>query len=149
MDAIDRTILQLLQEDAKISYFNISEKLNIGTSTVHFRIKKMIDNDIIKNFSIVVDHEKVGYTTKAWVGLSVDPKKIDGVAKKLASYEEIQLVSTASGTHEIVFQIISKDEKKLWNFINNNIKPLDGVKKGFHVSCFLDCYKNAFHKVIL
>ena len=141
MDNIDKKILHLLQNDDKIQYQKIGEKLNIGPSTVHYRIKKLINSGIIKNFSAIVDPEKVGYTTTAVVGLNVEPLKMDEIAKQLTSYDEVQVVTTSSGDHDIIVQIIARDGKHLWRFINENIKTINGVDKKIHVSSFLDVYK--------
>ncbi len=147
MDEIDKKILQLLQQDAKIQHYKIAEKLGIGTSTVHFRIKKMIENKIILSFSAIVDSSKVGYEAKAWVGLNVEPKRLDIIAEKLAKYPQVQVVATAAGHHDIILQILAKDEKELWHFINRNIKTIEGVDRDFHVSSFLDIYKNLCYKI--
>jgi len=142
MDEIDKEILYLLQEDDKIQYQKIAEKLNIGPSTVHYRIKKLMKKGIIKKFSAIIDPEKVGYTTIAVLGLNVDPLKMDEIAKKLTIYDEVQVVTTSSGDHDIILQITARDGKHLWRFINENIKTIDGVDKKIHVSSFLDIYKN-------
>ncbi|RLI76173.1 Lrp/AsnC family transcriptional regulator [Archaeoglobales archaeon] len=141
MDEIDKKILQILQENCRIQYHKIAERLGIAPSTVHFRVKRMVENGIIKSFSAIVDPEKVGYETIAWIGLSVDPRKIDEIAKKLASYDEVQIVATSTGDHDIILQAIARNEKDLWRFVNNKIKVIKGVRKDFHVSTFLDIYK--------
>ncbi len=141
MDQIDKKILQLLQKNDKIQYQKIADGLNIGASTVHYRIKKLVKNGTIKKFSADIDPEKVGYTTTAVLGVNVDPLKMDEIAKKLASYGEVQIVATSSGDHDIIVQIIAKDGKHLWHFINEKIKTIEGVEKKLHVSSFLDIYK--------
>ena len=141
MDDVDKKILILLQNDDKIQYKKIGEKLDIGPSTVHYRIKKLVKDGIIKQFSAIVDPEKVGYNTTAIIGLNVEPTKMDNVAKQLADYEEVQLVTTSSGDHDLIVQIIARDGKHLWRFINENIKTIRGVEKKIHVSSFLDVYK--------
>ena len=141
MDAIDRQILNILQEDDKTPYAKISEKLGIGISTVHFRIKRLMGKGVIRAFSATVDPEGVGYRSQAWIGLSVDPLKMQEIAKLLAQYDEVQLVATSTGDHDMVVQVMAKDEKDLWRFINEKIKPKPGIEKHFHVSSFLDIYK--------
>ena len=141
MDQIDKKILQILQEDDKVQYQKIAEELGIGASTVHYRIKKLLKNKTIKSFSANVDPEKVGYTTTAVLGVNVDPLKMDEIAKKLSSYDEVQIVATSSGDHDIIVQIIARDGKHLWHFINDKIKTIEGVEKKLHVSSFLDIYK--------
>lgn len=143
MDEIDKKILQILQENDKVRYHEIGKKLNIGASTVHYRIKKLSENGVIKSFSAIIDPKVVGYDTIAWLGLSVDPTKMDEIAQKLAEYDEVQIVTTATGDHDLLVQIIARDEKELWRFINENIKPMKGVEKDFDVSTFLDEYKHS------
>ena len=141
MDAIDKQILNILQENDKTPYAKISEKMGIGISTVHFRIKRLLGKGVIRCFSATVDPEGVGYRAQAWIGLSVDPLKMQEVAKLLVQYDEVQLVATSTGDHDMVVQVMAKDEKDLWRFINEKIKPMPGIEKHFHVSSFLDIYK--------
>ncbi len=143
MDEIDKKILQILQENDKVRYHEIGKNLDIGASTVHYRIKKLTENGIIRSFSAIIDPKVVGYDTTAWLGLSVDPTKMDEIAQKLVEYDEVQIVTTATGDHDLLVQIIARDEKELWRFINENIKPMEGVEKDFDVSTFLDEYKRS------
>ncbi len=141
MDQVDKKILQLLQENDKIQYQKIANELDIGASTVHYRIKKLLNNGTIKSFSANIDPEKVGYTTTAVLGVNVDPLKMQEIAKKLSTFDEVQVVATSSGDHDIIIQILAKDGKHLWHFINDKIKTIEGVEKKLHVSSFLDVYK--------
>jgi Lrp/AsnC family transcriptional regulator, regulator for asnA, asnC and gidA len=143
MDKIDKKILNILQDDCTISYQKIAEKLQVGASTIHYRIQKLIKQNIIIHFSVILNPEKVGFNNTAVIGLNVDPMKMYETAEHLASFEEVQSVATASGDHDIILQIISKDGKHLWRFINDHIKTIDGVDKKIHVSSFLDIYKRS------
>jgi Lrp/AsnC family transcriptional regulator for asnA, asnC and gidA len=142
VDEMDKKILNILQENNKISYRELAEKLELAASTIHNRVQKMIEEEIIKQFGAVVDPEKIGYNTIALVGLSVDPIKMNEIAEIIASYDETQLVAISSGDYDIVAQIIAKDEKSLWNFINIKIKTINGIKPRIRVSNFLDIYKS-------
>ncbi len=141
MDDIDKKIINILQKNDKTQYQRIAKELNLGASTVHYRIKKLIQNGIITNFSAIIDPEKVGYETSAVIGLNVDPLKMHDIAQQLTSYDEVQLVTTSSGDHDIIINVLSKDGKHLWRFINEHIKPINGVEKKIHVSTYLDIYK--------
>ncbi|MFX1388737.1 MAG: Lrp/AsnC family transcriptional regulator [Promethearchaeota archaeon] len=142
LDDVDKKILNILQVNDKISYRELSEQLKLAASTIHNRVTKLIENEIIKKFGAIVDPEKIGYNTMAIIGLSVDPIKMDEIAEIIASYEETQLVAISTGDHDIIAQIITKDEKSLWNFINIKIKTINGIKPQIHVSNFLDIYKS-------
>lgn len=142
VDDIDKQILNVLQKNDKTSYRELSEKLKLAASTIHNRVTKMIEEEIIKQFGAIVDPAKIGYNTIAIIGLSVDPMKMNEIAEIIASYDETQLVAISSGDHDIIAQIIAKDEKSLWNFINIKIKTINGINPHIHVSNFLDIFKS-------
>ncbi|MFX0072333.1 MAG: Lrp/AsnC family transcriptional regulator [Candidatus Hermodarchaeota archaeon] len=142
IDETDRKILNILQKNDKISYRELADKLELAASTIHNRVKKMIEEEIIKKFAAIIDPAKIGYNTIALIGLRVDPLKMNEIAGKIASYKETQLVAISSGDHDIIAQITAKDEKALWNFINVKIKTINGIKPQIHVSSFLDIYKS-------
>ena len=142
IDETDKKILNILQKNDKVSYRELADELELAASTIHNRVKKMIEEEIIKKFAAIIDPSKIGFNTIALVGLRVDPLKMNEIAGKIASYEETQLVVISSGDHDIITQITTKDEKALWNFINVKIKTIKGIKPEIHVSSFLDIYKS-------
>ncbi|MFX0003538.1 MAG: winged helix-turn-helix transcriptional regulator [Candidatus Hermodarchaeota archaeon] len=140
-DEKDKEILNFLQDNYRISYKDLSKKVNLAASTIHNRVQNMIKEGIIKKFDTFVDPFKVGYESIAILGLSVDPLRLDNIAKNLSRYNEIQLVASSTGDYNLVLQIIAKDEKSLWKFINEEIKTIDGIQIPIHVSSFIDVFK--------
>lgn len=140
MDELDFQILTELQENAKLSFKTLSQKLNAPQSTIHFRIKKMIQDGIIVKFCIIVDIEKFGYKTVGWIGLSIDPLEVESVVEKISKFEEVRIVASTAGAHSIIVQVIARDEKVLWQFIRNNIQTIEGVKD-IDVSSSLKIFK--------
>jgi DNA-binding Lrp family transcriptional regulator len=106
----------------------------------------MIKEGIIKKFDTFVDPFKVGYESIAIIGLSVDPIQLDDIARELGKYDEIQLIASSTGDHNLLLQIIAKDEKMLWKFINDEIKTLKGIQMPMHVSSFINIFKMT-HKI--
>lgn len=145
-DEKDKEILNFLQENYRISYKDLSKRVNLAASTIHNRVQNMIKQGIIIKFDTLVDPFKVGYESIAILGLSVDPLKLDNVAKKIAKFGEVQLVVSSTGDYNLLIRIIAQDEKDLWRFINENIKTIDGVQTPMHVSSFIDIFKMT-HKI--
>jgi len=141
IDEKDKEILNLLQENYRISYHELSKKVGLAASTTHNRVQNMLSSGIIREFDTLVDPFKVGFETIAILGITVDPLKMDEVAKKIAAYDRVQLVVTSTGDHDIVVRIIAKNDKDLWRFINEKIKTIDGVRPQMDVSSFIDIYK--------
>lgn len=141
IDNTDKEILELLQNNSKITFKEIGEKLEMAASTIHHRVKKLEKKGIIQNYTINIDPFKVGHGTIAILGLSVDPLKMKQVVEELAKFEQIQLVVTTSGDHDIVIQMMAENDKKLWRFVNEHIKTIEGVRTNIDVSSFIDIEK--------
>ena len=146
MDDIDKKILNILQNNFRISYKDLGKKVKMAASSVHNRVQKMLDEGIIKKEDTIINPMRAGFDTIAILGLSVDPLKMDEVAEKIALFDEVQLIATTTGDHDIVVRIIAYDEKALWRFINEKIKTIDGVKPQMDVSSFIDIFKIS-HKI--
>lgn len=145
-DEKDKEILNFLQESYRVSYKDLSKKVNLAASTIHNRVQNMIKQGIIKKFDTLVDPFKVGYESIAILGISGDPLKLDNIARKLTKFDKIQLVASSTGDYNLIVKIIAKNEKNLWKFINEEIKTLDGIQLPIHVSSFIDVYKMS-HKI--
>ena len=146
MDDIDKKIVNILQNNFRISYKELGKKVKMAASSVHNRVQKMIDDGIIKKEDTIINPMKAGFETIAILGLSVDPLKMDEIAERIASYDEVLLIATTTGDHDVIVRIIAKDEKSLWRFINEKIKIIDGVKPQMYVSSFIDIFKMT-HKI--
>ena len=147
IDEKDKKILNILQQNYRISYQKLSDMVGLAASTIHNRVQNMIEGGIIRNFDTVVCPLKVGYESVAILGLSVTHGKVKDAAEKLATYNEIQLVATSTGDHDIILQIYAEDEKTLWRFIKEKVRTIDGVNSQIHVSSFIDIIKMS-HKII-
>jgi Lrp/AsnC family leucine-responsive transcriptional regulator len=82
IDEVDRQILMLLQQDARMSNAAIAEKVGSTSSTVHDRVKKMERKGIIKGYVAIVDHELVNKSITAFIRLSVGASAENYMASK-------------------------------------------------------------------
>ncbi|MHA1191350.1 MAG: response regulator [Promethearchaeota archaeon] len=139
-DSKDKMILNILQENYKISYKEISERVHLAASTIHNRVQKMVNDGIIEEFNTLVDPYEVGYETIAIISLSVDPLKMNDMANELKIFEEIQLIAATAGDYNLILQIIAENEKELWKFINEKIKSILGIRT-MNVSSFIEIFK--------
>ena len=146
LDNKDKEILNILQDNYRIPYKELSEKVNLAASTIHNRVQKMLKEGIIRAFDTLIDPFKVGYNAIAILGLTVDTSRMKEIATKIATYDEVQLVASSTGDHDIIVQVIKKTEKDLWRFINENLRTIDGVISQMDVSSFIDIYKMT-HKI--
>lgn len=74
MDAVDRKIIEILAEDARRSLTDIGAAVELSPSAVNERIRRLVANGVIRNFTLEVDHRALGLDVLAfvWVGLAPD-----------------------------------------------------------------------------
>lgn len=129
LDDLDRQILRLLQEDAKQTYGEIGNKLDVAHSTVYDRIQKMEQGGFITKYEVIVDTEKMGIPLiTAHMIITTDPKETENIAKKLAEYSQVLEVAT-SFSEELVItaKVVAKDQTELHSFVARSVAPLPGV----------------------
>jgi len=129
LDDLDWEILRLLQENAKQTYTEIGQRLNVAHSTVYDRIQRMEHHGIIKKYGTVVDLEKVGIRQiTAVMTIFTDPKESEKIAQKLSEFSEVSEVFTSfSEELVIIAKVIATDQAELHSFIAQSIAPLPGV----------------------
>lgn len=82
MDNIDQEIMAILQKNSRVTNTEIARRLDISEGTVRNRIKKLVDDHIIRNIA-VVNPESLGYQVHVIVGIQVEYKKMAEVTKQL------------------------------------------------------------------
>ena len=72
LDEIDHQILDILIDNTRVPFTDISKRLLISAGTVHVRVKKMEEAGIIKGSSLNLDYVKLGYSFIAYVGIFLE-----------------------------------------------------------------------------
>ena len=112
LDEIDHQILDILIDNARIPFTDISKKLLVSAGTVHVMVKKMEDAGILKGSSLNLDYEKLGYSFIAYIGLYLE--RNDLTEKVLSELEKIPNVTVAhitTGKFNIYCKLRAKDTK--------------------------------------
>ena len=141
LDDKDKMILDILQDNYKISYKEISEKVNLAASTIHNRVQNMVNEGIIIKVDTIIDPLKAGYDTMAIIHIFVKPSMLNDIVQKLERFNEVQLIATSAGEHNLILKLVAPNEKSLWRFINEKIKSIDGINPEMKVSSFIDIFK--------
>ena len=129
LDNLDWQILNLLQQNAKLTFAEIGKKLDVAHSTVYDRIQRMEEHGVIKKYEAVVDQEKIGVKkTIALMNIVTDPKETENIAKKLTRFNEVLEVLTAFSEEIIVAaKVATENQAELQSFIAKSIAPLPGI----------------------
>lgn len=89
LDSLDRQILKLISQDARIPFLEVARACNVSGAAIHQRVAKLSNLGIIKGSQFIIDPEKIGYETCAYMGLYLkEPEKFDQVVEELKKIPE-------------------------------------------------------------
>ena len=90
LDQLDRKILRLIAEDARIPFLEVARECKVSGAAIHQRIQKLTNLGILKGSQFIIDPEKIGYETCAYMGLNLkNPEKFDEAVEALKKIPEI------------------------------------------------------------
>ena len=90
LDELDRKILKLISSDARIAFLEVARICNVSGAAVHQRIQKLTNLGILKGSKFIIDPEKIGYETCAYIGLFLkNPESFDVVVDELRKIPEV------------------------------------------------------------
>jgi Lrp/AsnC family transcriptional regulator for asnA, asnC and gidA len=130
LDKTDYQILQLLINDARITYTEIAKKLYVSPGTVHVRMKKMEQMKIPLRYQLVVDYNKLGFDITAFLGIYLEKNSMyDEVAKTLSQIPEIVSLNYTTGNYSMFIKMICRDTSHLRDVLHDKIQRIKGIQR--------------------
>ncbi len=126
LDTLDFNILSCLQQDGRMSFTVIADKLQVSIATVRTRVNKLIEDGTI---SIIgrVNPDKVGFNAYAHIAVYVRPATLkEKVANKISKYKEVSFLALTSGDYDLEVDVMCRDNDHLVQFVNT-ISKIEGV----------------------
>ena len=128
MDSLDRTIIEILQEDGRAPHAEVARRLGVSEGTVRRRLSKLRQDGVIRVVAIA-EPEQLGYHTSAFIGLQVDPARVEAVATELAALPEAQHVAITTGSFDIFVWVNVESSESLAAFLHGKIGKVRGVHR--------------------
>ena len=127
MDKIDQKILSELTDDSSISIPKLSEKINVNSSVVYSRIKRLIKKKLIERFTIEINDKELGYGVKSLTGINMDSKQRDNVIQELFKIQGVREVSEVTGRFDILVTMYAENLSEMYRIVSDNIGKIQGV----------------------
>lgn len=126
LDSLDFDILSCLQNDGRMSFTVIADKLNVSIGTVRSRFNKLLEEGTI---SIIgrVDPDKAGFRCYAHIAIFVRPAMYkENIADAIVKMPEVSFLAGTSGDYDLEVDVMCRDNEHLVDFVNR-ISKLEGV----------------------
>lgn len=129
LDDIDHQILDILIDNTRVPFTDISKRLLISAGTVHVRVKKMEDSGIIKGSSLNLDYEKLGYSFIAYIGIYLEKNSMTmEVLDSLKAIPYITVAHITTGKFNIYCKLRARDTKHAKDLIFM-IDDIEGISR--------------------
>lgn len=118
MDSIDRKILNLLQQNSRLSIKTISDALFITPPAISQRIKHLEQMKFITDYQAKIDFEKADLPIKAFIHLSLEPKQKPEFYDYIQTIRYVLECNCVTGPYSMLLTVVFPSTKKLDSFIN-------------------------------
>ena len=131
LDKIDRQILALLRENARISNLELAESVNLSPTPCARRVKQLEDSGIITGYSVTTDPRKLGYQLSVYIAISMDKhtaERFSNFEKKLREFPEVVSCSIVTGRSEdYLIKALVKDMAHYEEFLLHRLNRIEGI----------------------
>jgi Lrp/AsnC family transcriptional regulator for asnA, asnC and gidA len=121
-------ILSELTKDASISIPQLSKKLNINSSVLYSRIKRLTKRELIRKFTVVINESQLGINIKATVGINRDPKLKEPIHNELIKIPEIRSLIEVTGRFDIILSVNTRTLEELHKVVIERIGKIEGIQ---------------------
>jgi Lrp/AsnC family transcriptional regulator, regulator for asnA, asnC and gidA len=123
----DRAIIRLLQQNARISYAELSRATGIPESTVRRRMDRLQQRGVIE-FAMLADPARLGYDLRAMIGLKVELRRLEEIAQVLRGMNEVTFAAFLTGNFDIIIHVVVRSQEALVEFLTQRLAPIAGVR---------------------
>ncbi|OGD55638.1 hypothetical protein A3K81_03395 [Candidatus Bathyarchaeota archaeon RBG_13_60_20] len=139
VDKLDLKILRSLSRDGRKPYKAIAKDLDVSDATIRKRVERMKRDGVIRQFHVLVNYERVGQFVKAFIGLKVNPSRLQDIVSGLQNNPDVQVIYRTTGSWDILIEVILKDMKELNWFLERQLN-IEGVTET-EVNLTIEAYK--------
>jgi Lrp/AsnC family transcriptional regulator, regulator for asnA, asnC and gidA len=127
LDDIDLQIIDILSKDSSTAFVEIAKQIGISDATVHLRVRKLVDEGIIRRFTLSLNNDLLGYDHLVFAGINIKSGFADQVTEELSKIEEILEIHEMHNTFDLFLKIRAKDLNDIREIIENKIRRLPHI----------------------
>ena len=127
LDSLDQKIIQLLTENARMSYSEIGQKIGISRVAVKARIDALEQRGIIEEYTTVINPQKISGAVSCYFEIETVPETLSRVTDILSNNEIITQIYRVTGKNKLHVHAVAANADEMERLINDVIDPLPGV----------------------
>jgi Lrp/AsnC family leucine-responsive transcriptional regulator len=131
LDAIDRKILAVLQEEGRITAQELAERVGLTASPCLRRLRLLEEGGVIRRYVAVVDQQAVGLPVSVFVSVKLERQReeeLDRFAAAIARWPEVLECYLMTGPRDYLLRVVVPDLEAYERFLKSKLTRLDGVQ---------------------
>ena len=113
----------------RIPFLEVARACNVSGAAIHQRIQKLTNLGVLKGSEFIIDPEKVGYETCAYIGIYLkDPASFDAVTKALEAIPEVVECHFVTGKYSLLLKLYCRDHEHLMHILVHTIQGITNIK---------------------
>ncbi len=140
IDEIDLKLLNLLQENSRITMRKLSEALYLSTTPIYERIKKLEKSGYIKQYITLLDPKKIDRNLIVFISINLTrhtKEVVEAFEKAVARLDEVSECYYVSGNFDFLLKVYCKDMDAYHDFITDKLSVIEHISQ-FYSSFVLD-----------
>ena len=130
IDNLDRRILSLITENARIPYLEVARECNVSGAAIHQRIQRLTRLGVITGSEFILDPKKMGFQTCAYIGVFLESAHLyPEVVKKLKEIPEITQCHYTTGNYSIFMKVYTKSNEDLKHVLVDKLQSIPGIAR--------------------
>ncbi|AEC51806.1 leucine-responsive regulatory protein [Pyrococcus sp. NA2] len=132
LDKVDRMLLEELKNNARENIATLSKKLGIPRTTVHYRIKRLVEEGIIEKFTVKPNYKKLNLGTTAFILVRYDPDSgltQREVAEQIAKIPGVYEVHLVAGEWDILLKVRASNAEEIGKIVIDKLREIKGVNQ--------------------
>ncbi|NEE00334.1 Lrp/AsnC family transcriptional regulator [Phytoactinopolyspora halotolerans] len=127
LDERDQALVELLADDARLSFAALAGELGISESMAKRRVTALVRDGRMR-FSTIVNPELLGYGVEVICWLGMDLRYLDDAARQLAARPEVRYVAGTAGYSDLSCEVVLRDQADLHRFSTAVLAHLPGLR---------------------
>ena len=130
LDRIDVRILDVLQQDGRLSNQELAERVGLSPSPCLRRVKRLERDGVIQRYAAVVDQSKVGIPVSVFVSVKLERQREDDMERfeqAIANYREVVECYLMTGSRDYLLRVVTGDLTAYERFLKDTMTRIEGV----------------------
>jgi len=131
MDAIDRKIVRVLQQDGRISNQDLADRVGLSPSPCLRRVRNLEKAGVLKGYTAIVDQEKYGLPVDVFVSISLESQRdeaLEAFERAIMRLDEVMECYLMTGSRDYLLRVVCDGLKSYERFTREHLATLPGIR---------------------